>query len=104
MTTPRVPPWAVLSLCVFSSNAACVSAGKEFDTTHVNDIRKGQAREEIVRWFGEPSRGDKLSLVDSPRGCVKRYRYKFADSDESRVLWIDFDWRDQVCDAIYEHR
>lgn len=82
-------------------NAACVTVGKTFDTTRVADLREGQSRADVVRWFGEPARGNKMSLVDSPQGCVKRYLYAFADRDESHVLWIDFDTHDRVCSTRY---
>ena len=84
-----------------SANTACVTVGKTFDTTHAGEVRTGQTRGEIVRWFGEPAWGNKLSLLDSPRGCVKRYRYAFADDVGSHVLWIDFDERDLVCNSVY---
>jgi hypothetical protein len=88
------------ALCLVMSSFSCVTVGKEFETTHVNDVRKGQSRSEIVSWFGEPATGNKFALVESPRGCVKRYRYNFADEGHSYVLWIDFDEHDQVCNTV----
>ncbi|MFO0611463.1 MAG: hypothetical protein U0414_02660 [Polyangiaceae bacterium] len=93
--------WAAVLGVSTLANASCVTVGKTFDTTRVAEVREGQSRADILRWFGEPARGNKLSLVDSPRGCVKRYLYAFADGDRSHVLWIDFDVNDRVCSTRY---
>src|SRR4051812_40088709 len=69
---------ATLALCALL-NVSCVTVGQPFDTARLRDVYKGQPRTEVVDWFGEPAHGNKLSLVDSPNGCVKRYRYAFAD-------------------------
>jgi hypothetical protein len=86
---------------ILTITPGCASVGRPFDTTHVERVRRGQARNEVVSWFGEPGPGDKLSLADSPHGCVKRYRWGFADARASYVLWIDFDARDEVCNVVY---
>lgn len=91
----------LLCICFYVAFAGCATVGKPFDTTHVNEVRRGQSRAEIVAWFGEPGRDDRESLVDSPHGCVKRYRYNFATSRESHVLWVDFDARETVCNVVY---
>ena len=90
-----------MSMCIYLLFTGCATVGKPFDTTRVDEVRKGQGEDEIVAWFGAPTRGNELSLADSPHHCVKRYRYNFATSDESHVLWIDFDTRNTVCNVIY---
>jgi outer membrane protein assembly factor BamE (lipoprotein component of BamABCDE complex) len=99
MKRSRVHLWRLL--CLAMCTVSCVTVGKEFDTTHVNDVRRGQSRTEIVHWFGEPASGNKFALVESSQRCVKRYRYNFADREASYVLWIDFDASDQVCNTVY---
>ena len=93
--------WLLVCMCIYVSFTGCATIGKPFDATRVSKVRNGQSHGEIVAWFGEPTTGNKLSLADSPHNCVKRYRYNFATSDESHVLWIDFDSRDTVCNIIY---
>jgi hypothetical protein len=90
---------ATLALCALL-NVSCVTVGQPFDTARLRDVYKGQPRTEVVDWFGEPAHGNKLSLVDSPNGCVKRYRYAFADREHSFVLWVDFDDRNRVCNTV----
>lgn len=101
--TTRVRSRAFLSILLASaaSTVSCVTVGKPFDTKRADNVREGQSRGDVVRAFGEPSPGNKLSLVDDPSACVKRYRYGFADGTGAYVLWVDFDAEDRVCRTIF---
>lgn len=85
---------------------SCASAGKQFDTTHVNDIKKGsQDKDQIRAWFGEPYRVQAIS--GSPLGCVERWTYTHAFSSfggtktKTETLVVDFNKRGKVCDNAY---
>jgi outer membrane protein assembly factor BamE (lipoprotein component of BamABCDE complex) len=87
--------------------AACATAGKQFDRTHVNDIKKGvQTKEQIRAWFGEPYQVTK-PLSGHPAGCVERWTYVHAYSSyggartESSSLIVDFDSNGKVCDHAF---
>lgn len=92
-----------LSLLVL---VGCGSAGKKFDTTHVNDIVDGKTTKPEVRgWFGEPHTVTK-PLKDHPKGGVERWMWSYAfsvagGSTESEALVVDFDPKDVVCDHAY---
>ena len=44
----------VVVLCLLGL-AACATVGKDFDRTHVNDVRKGvHDKAQIRAWFGAP--------------------------------------------------
>lgn len=85
---------------------ACAGAGRQFDRTHVTDIRKGVQDEDQIRaWFGSPVRVEALS--GHPAGCAKRWTYVHAFSSyggaktSSKSLVVDFDADGLVCDHAY---
>lgn len=85
---------------------ACASSGKQFDRTHVNDIKKGvHTKAQIQEWFGEPYQT--TSLQGHPAGCVERWTYVHAYSSYggaktvSGALVVDFDGNGKVCDNAY---
>jgi hypothetical protein len=85
---------------------SCASVGRQFDTTHVNDIRIGiQDKQTISGWFGEPYQ--KTDLVNNPKHCVERWTYTYAHAvgfgtvTESYALVVDFDASGKVCDNAY---
>jgi outer membrane protein assembly factor BamE (lipoprotein component of BamABCDE complex) len=85
---------------------SCASAGKQFDTTHVNDIKKGaQSKDQIRAWFGEPYRVQTIS--GSPFGCLERWTYTHAFSSwggtktQTETLVVDFNESGNVCDNSY---
>jgi outer membrane protein assembly factor BamE (lipoprotein component of BamABCDE complex) len=86
--------------------AGCASSGRQFDTTHVNDIKKGvHGKADILAWFGEPS--SKVTLTDNSMKCVERWTYVYAHAvgfgkvTESHSLVVDFDANGKVCDNAY---
>jgi outer membrane protein assembly factor BamE (lipoprotein component of BamABCDE complex) len=94
---------AVFALLVI---AACASAGKQFDRTHVNDVQnKVQDKNQIRAWFGEPYRVQ--TLTGSTIGCMERWTYVHAFSSfggaktTSASLIVDFDKSGKVCDHAY---
>lgn len=93
----------LIVVCVF---AGCASSGRQFDTTHVYDIKQGiQDKATILTWFGEPV--SKVSLTGSPMGCVERWTYVYAHAvgfgkvTESHSLVVDFNADGKVCDSAY---
>lgn len=95
---------AVLGLFVFV--AACATVGRKFDTTHVNDIVKGQHdKQQITQWFGSPNQTTS-PLTGNPAGCVERWQWTYAHSvaggrTVSEVLIVDFDAAGKVCDNAF---
>jgi outer membrane protein assembly factor BamE (lipoprotein component of BamABCDE complex) len=93
---------ALVLLC--SSLAACATVGRQFDTTHVHDVRGGQAKPQITSWFGEPNQRTTFSGND--KGCVERWQYTYAKgsaggSAHAQVLLVDFNAQGLVCDTAY---
>lgn len=96
---------ALVSLvCLF---AACASAGKPIDKTHMDDIANGvQDKAQIRQWFGEPYTVQ-TGLAGHPGGCVERWTYEYAKArgfgqvTYSEVLVVDFDPAGKVCDHAY---
>lgn len=98
--------WLLLALMIIAF-VACATAGKQFDRTHINDIKKGvQTKEQIRAWFGEPYQVTK-PLTGHPAGCVERWTFVHAYSSyggtrtESSALIVDFDKDGRVCDHAY---
>jgi outer membrane protein assembly factor BamE (lipoprotein component of BamABCDE complex) len=95
----------VLAVCFAITGAGCATVGRQFDTTHVNDIRKGaQDKAQIRAWFGEPYQT--APLQGNPAGCVERWQWTHAHSvaggrTESQVLIVDFDAAGKVCDNAF---
>ena len=83
----------------------CATVGAKFDTTHVNDIKKGQQdKAAIAAWFGQPHATAKLA--SHPAGCVERWQWTYAHSvvaagTVSDALVVDFDAAGKVCDNAY---
>lgn len=70
----------LLSAIVALALIACASAGKKFDRTHVNDIKKGvHTKAQIREWFGEPYQVT-APLQGHPAGCMERWTYVHAYS------------------------
>lgn len=100
--------FSVIALClIFGLVAACATAGRQFDRTHVNDIKKGVHNKETIRnWFGEPYQVTS-PLQGHPAGCVERWLYVHAYSShggrktESASLVVDFDRAGKVCDNAF---
>ena len=87
--------------------AACASAGKPIDKTHMDEIANGvQTKAQIRQWFGEPYTV-KTGLTGHPGGCVERWTYEYAKArgfgnvTYSEVLVVDFDPDGKVCDHAY---
>ena len=87
--------------------AACATSGKQFDRTHIHDVKKGaQNKEQIRSWFGEPYQVTTLGS-GQPGGCVERWTYVHAYASHggakatSAALVVDFDKNNKVCDTAY---
>lgn len=87
--------------------AACATSGKQFDRTHIHDVKKGaQNKEQIRSWFGEPYQVTTLAS-GQPGGCVERWTYVHAYASHggakatSAALVVDFDKNNKVCDTAY---
>lgn len=98
--------WLLIAVTIVAL-IACATSGKQFDRTHVNDIKKGvQTKDQIRTWFGEPYQVTK-PLTGHPAGCVERWTFVHAYSShgglrtESSALIVDFDSNGVVCDHAY---
>jgi outer membrane protein assembly factor BamE (lipoprotein component of BamABCDE complex) len=89
------------------SLAACATVGRSFDTTHVNDVKAGQNKEQVKAWFGAPS--STTALNENPKGCVERWQWVHATATvgsaaKAQALVVDFDETGTVCDHGYSER
>jgi hypothetical protein len=99
-------PLRTLALVAIIALTACATAGKQFDRTHIRDIKTGvQDKEQIRVWFGEP--GQMQQVTGSPAGCIERWIYSHAYSSyggmktKAASLVVDFDRNAKVCDHAY---
>ena len=97
--------WAV-AVVVVCALVSCATVGREFDRTHIGDIKAGaQDKNQIRGWFGEPNKVQ--SITGSPAGCMERWTYVHAHSSyggaktRSAALVVDFDRNGKVCDHAY---
>ena len=93
-----------VAVCMLFVFAACATVGKPFDTTHVNDIRKGESDMAQIRaWFGEPH--SKVTFAQNDAGCVERWQWTHgkgsAFNAKGEALVIDFDSAGKVCDHAF---
>lgn len=97
--------WVVLFVTVFAL-ISCATAGKQFDRTHIGDIKKGvHDKNQIRNWFGIPNQSQ--SITGSPAGCIERWIYVHAYASfggaktKAASLVVDFDRDGKVCDHAY---
>ncbi len=94
-----------LALATATLLLGCATVGKKWDTTHANDVQKGQDKAQLLAWFGEPT--TRLSpLKNHPAGCVERWQWTYAHavaggSSMSEVLVVDLDGAGKVCDNAF---
>jgi len=92
-------------LAALASLAGCATVGREFDTTHANDVKTGaHDKTQVTSWFGAPSAT--AQLKDHPQGCVERWQWVHATATvgsaaKSKALIVDFDSTGKVCDHAY---
>jgi hypothetical protein len=85
--------------------AGCVTVGRDFDTTHANDIRAAEHdKSQITSWFGAPRFTTRFDR--NAKGCVERWRYEYAtatvgSSGRAKALVVDFDTNGRVCDYAF---
>jgi hypothetical protein len=86
--------------------AACATVGREFDTTHANDVKKGaHDKAQVEQWFGPPHTRV-APLQNNPNGCVERWQWTHAHavaggSARTQVLVVDFGPDGKVCDNAF---
>jgi hypothetical protein len=84
---------------------ACATVGRDFDTTHANDIRTAeQDKTQIAAWFGEPR--FTTTFDKNPKGCVERWQWSYGtaavgSSTRAKSLIVDFDADGKVCDHAF---
>lgn len=101
----RIVKWSSI-LMLSAVLAACASAGRDFDRTHVHDVKKGvHDKAQIRAWFGDPLR---VSTIDAGgTGCNERWVYNHArvsfggHKQSGGTLVIGFDKKDKVCLSTY---
>ncbi len=93
-------------LAAIVSLVGCAGAGREFDTSHANDVQKGvHDKAQIRAWFGGPYQS--TSLSGHPAGCTERWTYTHAWANwggaqtTARTLVVDFDSEGVVCDHAF---
>ncbi len=85
--------------------AGCATVGRQWDTTHANDLQKhAHDKAQVQSWFGAPH--VTTPLTGNPAGCVERWQYTYAHavaggSSVAEVLVVDFDPAGKVCDNAY---
>ncbi len=102
---PQVKIWFVVALA-FAVAAGCASSGRQFDTTHVNEIQVGaQDKSQIIKWFGEPF--SRVNLGENPKNCAERWTWVhakavgFGSVTKSESLVVDFNSDGKVCDNAF---
>lgn len=95
---------AWMSVVVFSLALLVACAGRNFDTTHVKDIKKSvHTKSDISGWFGQPR--TKVALTNSAAGCVERWTWSHAVAGgKAKALVVDFDAAGKVCDNAYSEQ
>lgn len=85
---------------------ACATIGKDFDRTHVNDIKKGvHDKAQVKSWFGAPYQVTTASSDAS--GCTETWTYQYAHATHggrkvtSAALVVTFDKNSKVCTSAY---
>jgi outer membrane protein assembly factor BamE (lipoprotein component of BamABCDE complex) len=97
--------WLAIMVVGAACALGCATVGKQFDTTHVNDIKKGEDdKAKIKGWFGEPH--TTAPVTNSAAGCVERWQWTYAHSvaggsTVADSLVVDFDKDGKVCDNAY---
>lgn len=95
----------ILAACLSVTAVACATVGRQFDTSHVNDIQKGvHDKAQIRTWFGDPYQ--RTSFSKNAAGCVERWQWTHAKAvvggrPRSEVLIVDFDQGGKVCDNAF---
>jgi len=88
----KLESWLRVTGCFVVSLAlvACLTVGREFDTSKVGQLVIGHTtRDEVHRMFGEPWR---TGLEDGRRTWTYgHYRYKLFGTTETRDLVVRFD-------------
>jgi outer membrane protein assembly factor BamE (lipoprotein component of BamABCDE complex) len=104
MTVQKVL-WVAVFVAVLAL-VSCATAGKQFDRTHVGDIKTGvHDKNQIRSWFGSP--GQLQPITGSPAGCIERWIYVHAYASfggaksKAATLVVDFDRNGKVCDHAY---
>jgi outer membrane protein assembly factor BamE (lipoprotein component of BamABCDE complex) len=97
--------WVVVVVAVLAL-VSCATAGKQFDRTHISDIKTGvQDKNQIRDWFGSPKQVQ--SITGSPAGCMERWIYVHAYASfggaktKAASLVVDFDRNGKVCEHAY---
>jgi hypothetical protein len=98
--------WLSAMVLTLAGLLGCATVGKSFDTTHVNDIKKGTDDKATIKgWFGEPHQ-TVAPLTNNPAGCVERWQWTYAHSvaggdTVADSLVVDFDKDGKVCDNAF---
>ncbi|OQW99954.1 MAG: hypothetical protein BWK74_01010 [Desulfobacteraceae bacterium A6] len=97
--------WMIAVVAIFAL-VSCATAGKQFDRTHISDIKTGvQDKNQIRGWFGAPKQVQ--SITGSPAGCVEQWIYVHAYASfggaktKVATLVVDFDGNGKVCAHAY---
>lgn len=85
---------------------ACATVGRDFDRTHVNDIKKGvHDKAQIRAWFGAPRQVTTAS--GNEKECNETWMYQYARATHAghkssgAALAVVFDANGKVCESAY---
>jgi len=99
---------AVVLLAALAA-AACATVGKDFDRTHVNDIKpKVHDKAQITAWFGAPTRV--TTSTGGASGCNEMWIYQYGRSTHggarttAAALAVLFDRDGKVCESSYSEQ
>jgi len=88
---------------------ACATVGRDFDRTHVHDIKDGvHDKAQITAWFGQPTRVTTSS--GGPGGCNEMWIYQYAHSThggartQAAALAVMFNQEGKVCSNSYSEQ
>ncbi len=92
--------------CLAIVLVACATVGRDFDRTHVNDIKKGaHDKAQIRAWFGVPHQVTTAS--GNEKGCNETWMYQYARATHAgrkssgAALAVVFDTNGKVCESAY---
>jgi outer membrane protein assembly factor BamE (lipoprotein component of BamABCDE complex) len=96
-------PLLLLAAAAATLLACGATIGRQYDTTHVHDVKQGEAKAQITSWFGDPT--TTTTMTATAKGCVERWKYTYAHASggtaHAQVLIVDFDPNGAVCDTAY---
>lgn len=98
----------LLSFIAPLTSSCTTTLGRNFDTTHVDDIKTGiHTKENIREWFGEPYSTGAADSELRQFGCVDGWIYLYSvgsiGGGNAKSLAVYFDSEGKVCSQGYSN-